>query len=63
MYEHLGMLDETSFRKKLKMLRIPFSYKQTKKIEQPLSNYKFEFFAHGGKLEEGVKETVITRKD
>ena len=61
MYEHLGIKDEASFRNKLKLLRIPFSYKQVKKSNTPISNYKFKFFAHGGKLAEGVKETVVER--
>jgi hypothetical protein len=31
MYNYLSIKDEASFRNKLKLLRIPFSYKQTKK--------------------------------
>lgn len=43
------------------MLHIPFSYKQVKRTNTPASNYKFRFFAHGGKLAEAVKETIEHR--
>lgn len=61
LYQHIGVGNETEFRRKLKMLRIPFSYKESKKEKLPPSKYKFRFFAHGGRLAEDVKQTLLER--
>ncbi len=50
LYDYIGINDQVAFKNKLKLLRIPFSFKQAKKPSFPPSNYQFKFFAHGGKL-------------